>query len=279
MTPTAEILHGDVLSMIEWVDSSSVDSVVCDPPYAEIGRPYGRLTEPAWHDLMHGVVREVRRVLKPKGSAVFVIQPNSDTVGKMRTWVWDFMCWCAREWNVVQDAYWWNYSAPPTVHCSRKYGLMRNSMKVCVWVGDPDCYRNQDAVLWDPSDAAKAMKMENRALRKSASGSGHAMNEGRMAQALAERGGVTPFNVLPIPGTNARHGHSAATPMEWCSWWVRYLTPPGGTVMDPFTGSGTVGVAAIDNGMSFIGIERDDNYFDTAQSRINEAVSKWIFLS
>ncbi len=57
---------------------------------------------------------------------------------------------------------------------------------------------------------------------------------------------------------------------------MRYLcrltsTPTGGVVLDPFMGSGTTGVAALQEGRRFIGIELDAGYFDIARRRI-EAV-------
>ena len=145
--------HGDCLEWLTTLPDKSVDAVVSDPPDPEISRDYGRLTEGEWHTLMRGVVEQSRRVLKPHGSAVFILQPNSERVGRMRPWLWEFMAWTAREWNMVQDAWWWNTSAPPTVHVHRKNGLMRPSVKACVWLGEPDCLRNQDAVLWTETDA------------------------------------------------------------------------------------------------------------------------------
>ena len=57
--------------------------------------------------LMREVVRESRRILKPKGSAVFIFQPNYEKIGKMRLWLWEFLLWAAKEWNLIQDVYWW----------------------------------------------------------------------------------------------------------------------------------------------------------------------------
>jgi hypothetical protein len=34
---------------------------------------------------------------------VIILQPNSEQVGKMRLWLWDFVAWAGREWNLVQD--------------------------------------------------------------------------------------------------------------------------------------------------------------------------------
>ena len=55
------------------------------------------------------------------------------------------------------------------------------------------------------------------------------------------------------------------------SYLVRLITPPGGTVLDPFMGSGSTGVAAQAEGMRFIGIEQDQTYFDIANHRLKKA--------
>jgi site-specific DNA-methyltransferase (adenine-specific)/site-specific DNA-methyltransferase (cytosine-N4-specific) len=264
--------HGDCLEWLTTLPDKSVDAVVSDPPYPEISRDYGRLTEGEWHTLMRGVVEQSRRVLKPHGSAVFILQPNSERVGRMRPWLWEFMAWTAREWNMVQDAWWWNTSAPPTVHVHRKNGLMRPSVKACVWLGEPDCFRNQDAVLWTETDANVAARAEGRmGLRTMPSGLG--MRAGRCASVAAERGGVTPYNILPIANTNSSssggsEGHGAATPYPLCHWWVRYLSKPGDLILDPFAGSGTTGVAALRLGRRFAGAEQDATHYATACERL-----------
>jgi len=257
------------------LDAESVDAVVCDPPYAEIDRPYGRLTEPQWHDLMDGVIEHVRRVLKPSGSAVFVIQPNSERVGRMRPWVFEFMAKWARQWNMVQDAWWWNFAAAPTVHCHRSRGLMRPSVKACVWLGDADCYRNQCAVLWEPSEATKNAYRCDRALRRNPGG--QSFRKGRCVAASDDRGGVTPFNVIPAANTasnnsSGAYGHGAGTPLPLASWWTRYICPEGGTILDPFCGAGTMGVAAVSSGRDFIGVEKEAEYVEIARARIAAAV-------
>jgi DNA modification methylase len=261
------IHHGDSVETLSRLPSESVDSVVTDPPYAEIDRPYGRLTEPEWHRLMDDVVAQVRRVLKPTGSAVFILQPNSEKVGRMRPWLFEFMAKWAREWNMVQDAWWWNHCTPPNVHCQRKRGLMRPSLKACVWLGPSDCYRNQDEVLWSESMHNAAQRNGDRALKIRPSGL--SMRTDRCASVAVERGGVTPFNVIPIQGANAEKGkHGAATPLALAEWWAKYLTPDGGLLLDPFAGSGTMGVAAVRRRLDFIGIEKEAEYVGIAKSRI-----------
>jgi len=100
------IVCGDCLDILPTIPDASVDAVITDPPYPHIKRDYGTWTTKEWWEMVvEGVVPEVRRILKPTGSAVFILQPNSEKVGKMRGWLWEFMAWVCREWNMVQDAW------------------------------------------------------------------------------------------------------------------------------------------------------------------------------
>jgi hypothetical protein len=92
----------------------------------------------------------------------------------------------------------------PASGTNRKQGLLWQSVKTCIWLGSPDCYRNQDAVLWEPSERHAARKWSDRALKRRLSG--HTVRDGRTASASSERGGTTPFNLLPIPSTTAAAG-------------------------------------------------------------------------
>jgi len=70
--------------------------------------------------------------------------------------------------------------------------------------------------------------------------------------------------------TNAAHRnvHPTVKPIELMRWLVRLVTPPGGLVLDPFTGSGTTGCAAVLEGFRFMGLEREPEYAAIAQARI-----------
>ena len=58
------------------------------------------------------------------------------------------------------------------------------------------------------------------------------------------------------------------------SYIVRLSVRENGTILDPFMGSGTTGVAALQLGRKFIGIEREPKYFDIACQRIEQAVAQ-----
>lgn len=65
--------------------------------------------------------------------------------------------------------------------------------------------------------------------------------------------------------------HVTVKPLALMRYLVRLVTRKGGTVLDPFMGSGTTGVAAIEEGMNFVGIERDQHYMEIATRRISAA--------
>lgn len=64
--------------------------------------------------------------------------------------------------------------------------------------------------------------------------------------------------------------HPTQKPVELMKWCLGFLSGAQ-TILDPFMGSGSTGVAALLSGRSFIGIERDEGYFDTACRRLREA--------
>jgi site-specific DNA-methyltransferase (adenine-specific) len=69
-------------------------------------------------------------------------------------------------------------------------------------------------------------------------------------------------------GLGQRNSHPTTKPVALMSWLVRMVTPPGGTVLDPFLGSGSTAVAAAGCGFEWIGIERDPEYVEIAEQRL-----------
>lgn len=68
-----------------------------------------------------------------------------------------------------------------------------------------------------------------------------------------------------------RGGHPTQKPLKLIADWVAKFTEPGETVLDPFMGSGTTGIACILQGRKFIGIEKRPDYFEMACRRIADA--------
>lgn len=80
--------------------------------------------------------------------------------------------------------------------------------------------------------------------------------------------------------SQATNIHATVKPVALMSYLVRLTkTPTGGTVLDPFMGSGTTGVACVKEGRSFIGIELDEGYLEIAKKRIEHAQTECAQLS
>jgi site-specific DNA-methyltransferase (adenine-specific)/modification methylase len=80
------------------------------------------------------------------------------------------------------------------------------------------------------------------------------------------------WNGMIRQGNEERY-HPTQKPLEVMKWVID-LCPKADTILDPFMGSGSTGVAAIQLGRKFIGIEREPKYFDVACKRIEQAVAQ-----
>jgi DNA modification methylase len=83
-----------------------------------------------------------------------------------------------------------------------------------------------------------------------------------------------PMRTAPVyrsksrPSRQRSNIHPTVKPIELMRWLVGLITPPGGVVLDPFTGSGTTGIAAVLEDRMFVGIERESQYVDVACARL-----------
>jgi len=78
-------------------------------------------------------------------------------------------------------------------------------------------------------------------------------------------------NSVQCTETAEKNGHPCPKPLKLMKWLVNRASLPGEVVFDPFMGSGTTGVAAVQMGREFIGCEIEPAYFDIACRRIEEA--------
>ena len=85
--------------------------------------------------------------------------------------------------------------------------------------------------------------------------------------ALGRGCGPTAFQSAASVSVN---GHPCPKPIEWMSWWVRWASLDGETILDPFMGSGTTLVAAKQLGRRAIGIEIEEKYAEIAVKRLQQ---------
>ena len=99
-------------------------------------------------------------------------------------------------------------------------------------------------------------------------------NEGLDDFPLIKGGSMVGIETRPHKPTNhpirANH-HPTVKPTDLMRYLVRLVTPPNGTVLDPFTGSGSTGKAAVLEGFNFVGVEQSAEYAEIAQARIRHA--------
>lgn len=79
------------------------------------------------------------------------------------------------------------------------------------------------------------------------------------------------WNGMLRQGGEDRNGHPTQKPLALMKWCIDQCTNNPQTILDPFMGSGTTGVAAVQMGRKFIGIEREPAYFEIACRRIEDA--------
>ena len=106
---------------------------------------------------------------------------------------------------------------------------------------------------------------------------------GNQAKAELKRGNLN----FAADGDGTKHNkvamrlntHPTVKPVELMKYLCRLVTPKGGTVLDPFMGSGSTGMAAKDEGFDFIGIEKEKEYYEIAEARIKKTAPLFDFMT
>lgn len=266
---SAEILHGDCVEVMASLPAESVDAIVTSPPYAEQRKStYGGIPEadyPAWTVAW---MAEAWRVLKPNGSVLINIRPHikngqiSDYTLRTRL--------ALREagWNEVDELIWHKPNAMPT-GSPRKPKRSWESLHWFAKHGQP--WSDAKANGTPATDPHRPRWNNNAAERN---GWDHS---------IKGAGGGTPLisrcqNVVTLPkvggGTRQFMDHPAPFPPALAEWCGKLICPPGGTILDPFSGSASTGVAAIRNGWDYIGIDAVAEYVEMSRKRLDAEVSK-----
>lgn len=92
-----------------------------------------------------------------------------------------------------------------------------------------------------------------------------------------DKGGASRFFYCPKASKKDReegNNHPTVKPTDLMRYLINLITPPNGTILDPFMGSGSTGKAAARCGVNFIGIEKEQEYMDIASARIEHEKNK-----
>lgn len=97
---------------------------------------------------------------------------------------------------------------------------------------------------------------------------------GNGAQAALARGEQKPAGESFNSHTKTQNHHPTVKPIALMEYLIRLITPKNGIVLDCFAGSGTTGIAAVNEGKQFILIERETEYCEIIKARVKNAINK-----
>lgn len=237
---SGRLLLGDCLEQMATLPNASVDMILCDLPYGTTACSWDSviLFEPLW--------REYWRIAKPNAAIVLTAsQPfTSALVMSPATafrygWIWE--------------------KHKPSGHLRAKLQPLRLHEDVLVFGRKTPPYFPQGTTAIEP-----------RVIKRTNPG-GVFGKQASMPSVQTVTG--YPKTILKFPVDHPTV-HPTQKPVALFEYLIRTYTQPGETVMDNCMGSGTTAIAAERSGRRWIGIERDEGYYNTALGRIYEEVTK-----
>tara|TARA_R110002167_G_scaffold180152_2_gene380337 strand:+ start:7291 stop:8010 length:720 start_codon:yes stop_codon:yes gene_type:complete len=235
------LMLGDCLERMKEIPDGSIDMVMTDPPYGTTACKWDSVIplEPMWAQL--------KRIIKPNGAIVMTAsQPFTSVLGYSNikwlkyAWVWD--------------------KVRPSGFQVAKYRPMIRQEDVLIFGKGKITYNRQMEKRDKP--------ISSRVFASSLS-SPLAYNDG-VKRIYTEK---NPQSILVFnKGSDGKYIHPTQKPVALMKYLIRTYTNEGETVLDFTMGSGTTGVACVNLGRSFIGIEMDENYFNIASDRIKGTV-------
>ena len=231
------LLHGDCFERMKEIPDGSVDMILTDPPYGITRCKWDKAQsfEPMWE--------EFRRVIKPNGCiAIFAGEPFSSALVQSNLKMYRY------------ELIWQKNAASDFLNAKHK----------------PLKIHDKIQIFYQASPTYHPQKTKGKPYRRPPS---RALREMYRELEDFERVNVTgdryPTTVIRFP--IERGLHPTQKPVPLLAWLIRTYTDVDDTVLDPFMGSGSTGVACVHEGRRFIGMEREDKYFEVAKRRIEGA--------
>lgn len=250
-----KLMLGDCLERMKEIPDGSVDLTVTSPPYDNLRTYNGTLndwTEGKWKE----IIAELFRVTKDGGVVVWIVGDatikGSETGTSFKQALWAMEC----GFRLHDTMIWWKRNAMPQVARNRytqAFEFMFVFSKGAPRVAE---------LLREPSKAAGKERTRT-------AGNAESIDRTRTNVTAATK---IRQNIVDVPVGGYSHGHPSTFPEALARDHILSWSNPGDTVLDPFMGSGTTGKMAIFEWRNFIGIERDEGYFEVAEKRITEAM-------
>ena len=256
-----ELFHGDCLDVMATLPSASVDLTVTSPPYDNL-RTYNDSLNDWTTAKWQAIIAELYRLTKNGGVVVWVVADA--TVGGSETGTSFRQALHAIECGFrLHDTMIWNKGGFSAVGAlATRYAPVFEYMFV-LSKGTPRIFNP----IKDRPNKHAGTKY-----------TGTLRNSDGTMKPKSSIGGSVPdfgqrFNIWEIPQAKGvvTKLHPAIFPEAVANDHILSWSNPGDVIFEPFMGSGTTGVAAIQSGRRFIGIERDAKYFQIASERIARA--------
>ena len=247
---TVTLYHGDCLELMNEIPDGSVDMVMADLPYGTTACKWDSVIpfEPLW--------AAYRRVCK-KNAAIVLTASQPFTSALIASNIAAFKyCWV---WDKDKAG---NFAAAKTQP-------LRVTEDVLVFAFGRSTYNPQMTAALAENKRPRGKVYETRENLTQGMGSRHSDAHDEDMR--------YPTNLLHFKSTegecnNINRVHPTQKPVALMEYLIRTYTNGGETVLDNTTGSGTTGVACINTGRGFIGIEQDEKYCGIAATRISGAV-------
>lgn len=274
-----QIIEGDCLAVMRngWLDP--VDAIVTSPPYAD-QRDYE-----AGAGVTHNVTRNSSRKAKSEAPARFVgefepylramldvLKPTGSLMlnlgvimrdGEEHPYADDILARArAMGWKLLHRTIWHKPNSIPLSHAT----YLHIKHEWVFWLAPTiDAYRGYDKDTRTPhTETSKARIGQTYRVRKDQ----RYIKQGKVHGLHPD--GARPATIFAAAVGGEQVDHPAIMPLKLAQQLVSLSCPPSGTVLDPFAGSGTTGVAALRRGRNFIGIEQNPEYVELARNRIRD---------
>lgn len=266
------ILLGDCEKVLKSFPDASVDLIFTSPPYADQRKKtYGGINPDEYVDWFLPKAKEFYRVLKPRGTFVLNIKERVVN-GERHTYVIELILELRKQgWLWTEEFIWHKKNSYPGKWPNR---FRDNWERLLQFNKQRKFNMYQESVMVPVGDWAKGrlnnLSETDKIRDESKVGSGF----GKNISNWVGRKKVYPNNVLHLATECSNRNHSAVFPLELPSWFIKLFTEPDDLVLDPFVGSGTTAVAAIQLGRNYIGIDTESEYIDISRERVSETQLK-----
>lgn len=248
MTNMIELKNGDCLELMKDIHDGSIDMILCDLPYGTTACKWDTVIpfEPLWN--------QYKRIIKDNGAIVlFGSEPFSSSL---------------RMSNLKNYKYDWVWRKPrSTGFLNAKKQPLRDTENISVFY-KKQCVYNPQYSDGEPYSSMKGGKTP-KVSKKGDTTYGTFM---RGAQYRNDNNGFRyPKTVIEFGVVGRGTVHPTQKPVALLEYLIKTYTTPGDVVLDNCMGSGSTGVACVNTGRRFIGMELDPGYFAIAEKRIAEA--------